>query len=273
MTMPATKLTRRLRDHDWLAALIELAIVVGGILLALQVSNWNQERQDRDRGARYAERLGAELVSDTISMDEATHFWQQVSAYGQSAMAYSERGTLADAEPWKTVLAYYQAGQLFPFELEDTTFLEMRDSASLALIADESLRKRIADYYRMNGAGLRGDIMHHRPEYRQQIRGLTPWTIQEYIWSHCFRQGVGVSQELLDCPTPISESEATALLETYRSSDTLLPNLRIWMSTVRVSQIIIEGMRRDASKLADDFVKALEEGIAEPGPRLIEVQM
>src|SRR3954464_5536381 len=35
-TMSATKLVQRLREHDWLAALIELVIVVVGILLALQ---------------------------------------------------------------------------------------------------------------------------------------------------------------------------------------------------------------------------------------------
>ena len=254
--MSGAKLIRRLRDHDWLAALIELVIVAAGILLALQVSNWNQERQDRDRGTRYAQRLRAELASDTASMDEAVRFWQQVSAYGKAAMDHSERGTLVNGNGWKTVLAYYQAGQLFPFELEDTAFLEMRDTGGLALIADESLRKRIADYYRMGGSGLRGDILHHRPEYRQQIRGLTPWSIQEYIWSQCFRQRGGVSQDLIDCPSPIAEPEANGLLAAYRSSDTLLPNLRIWMSTVRVSEIIIEGMRRDASTLAHDLSKA-----------------
>src|SRR5690348_17963908 len=108
--MPATKLIKRLRDHDWLAALIEFVIVVAGILLALQVSNWNQERQDRDRGARYAQRLRAELTSDTAAIDEAVRVWQQVSAYGESAMAYSERGSLVNNDGWKTVLAYYQAG-------------------------------------------------------------------------------------------------------------------------------------------------------------------
>ena len=251
--MYGTKLIKRVREHDWLAALIELVIVVVGILLALQVSNWNQDRTDRARGEGYARRLHAELLSDGASMDEAMQFWQQVDTYGAAAMEHSEHGTLVGGNRWKTVLAYYQAGQLFPFELEDTTFLEMRATSDLALIADESLRKRTADYYRMTGSGLRADILHHAPEYRLQIRGLTPWTVQEYIWTNCFRQRGGVSQDLLDCPSPIPESEATAILNGYQKSDTLLPNLRIWMSTLRVSQIIVTGLRRDALALAEDF--------------------
>ena len=87
------------------------------------------------------------------------------------------------------MLAYYQASQLYPFELEDTTFLEMRDTGGLALISDESLRKHVADYYRMGGAGLRANILYHRPEYRRKDSRADAMANQEYIWSSCFRRG------------------------------------------------------------------------------------
>jgi hypothetical protein len=249
LRMATTRFLRRLREHDWLAAAIELVIVAAGILLALQVSNWNQDRLDRERGARFVVRLEAELASDLASMDEAIAFWQQVGTFGESAIAHSESGALVANDPWKTVLAYYQASQLYPFELEDTTFLEMRDTGGLALIADESLRKRIADYYRMGGAGLRANILYHRPEYRVEIRGLTPWHVQEYIWSRCFRQGQGASQVLVDCASPLTQGEATKLLDTYRASPTLLPHLREWLSTMKISAIVVNGMRSDGNAL------------------------
>ena len=243
--MATRRLLQRLREHDWLAALIELGIVVAGILIALQVSNWNQDRVDRERGARLVVRLRAELLSDRASMDEALAFWHEVSAFGERAMAHSEDGTLVANDAWKTVLAYYQASQLYPFELEDTTFLEMRDTGGLALIADETLRKRIADYYRMAGSGLRANILFHHPEYRQEIRGLTPWRVQEYIWSSCFKQHEGANQELIDCKSPLSDTEASKLLAGYRASPTLLPHLREWMSTMKVSTIVVGTMERD----------------------------
>jgi hypothetical protein len=253
------KFLNRLRAHDWTSALIELVIVIGGILIALQVSNWNQDRTDRERGARFAQRLVAELASDQRAIDEALTFWRKVGDYGKAAMANSEQSARVDGDRWKTVLAYYQASQLYPFELEDTTFLEMRDGGGLALIADESLRKRIADYYRMGGAGLRANILYHRPEYRQEIRGLTPWHVQEYIWSHCFHQGKGASQELLDCASPLSDDEAQALLDAYRASPTLLPRLREWMSIMNISAIMVRGMKGDLSALVA-ALKATERG-------------
>jgi len=247
--MATMRFLRRLREHDWLAAAIELVIVVAGILLALQVSNWNQDRVDRERGARFVARLEVELASDRASMDYALAFWREISAFGESAMAHSENGTLVANDRWKTVRAYYQASQLYPFEIEDTTFLEMRDSGGLALIADEALRKEIADYYRMAGTGLRASILFHRPEYRQEIRGLTPWRVQEYIWSSCFRQLEGAAQELIDCPSPLTDAEATKLLDAYRAAPTLLPHLRQWMSTMRISAIVVHSMRQDLDRL------------------------
>lgn len=248
--MLATRFLRRLQNHDWTGALIELVIVIAGILIALQVSNWNQERADRERGARFAKRLAVELASDQRGIDEALAFWRKVGGYGVVAMAHAEQSALVEGDRWKTVLAYYQASQLYPFELEDTTFLEMRDAGGLALIGDESLRKQVADYYRMGGAGLRANILYHRPAYREEIRGLTPWHVQEYIWSQCFRQNKGASQELLDCASPLPDDEAQRLLETYRASPTLLPRLREWMSVMQISAIVVQGVKGDSVELA-----------------------
>ena len=51
--MSLAKLSSRLRAHDWTAATIELLIVVVGILIAMQVSNWNEDRHDRARADTY----------------------------------------------------------------------------------------------------------------------------------------------------------------------------------------------------------------------------
>lgn len=246
----------QLRAHDWTAALIELLIVIVGILIALQVSNWNQDRLDRARGDAYYLRLQAELAADLGAMDTAQRFWAQVAGFGHAAIAYSETGQRVDGSNWKTVLAYYHGSQIMPFELEDTTFSEMRDGGELVLIANEGLRKHLADYYRLTGTGIRAGLLRHDPVYRVQVRGLTPTVVQEYIWKHCFRQLEGTNQILIDCPSPISEAEAGNILTTYRASQSLLENLRYWNSTLAVSTIVIGSARKEAAGLAADVEKA-----------------
>ena len=254
--MGMRNIAARLRGYDWTAAVIELAIVVVGVLVALQVSNWNQDRIDRARAHRDYQRIHAELLTDGKAMEQTLAFWRVVSAYGAAAIASGESGQRVAGSNWKTVLAWYQASQLMPFELEDTTFVEMRDSGDLTLIADENLRKRLADYYRLTSTGIRANILRHDPAYRMQIRGLTPWHVQQYIWDHCFRQLDATRQELIDCPSPVSEAEAGALLERYRGSESLLEDLRFWMSTLKVSGIVIDNTHSVAKKLAADVAAA-----------------
>src|SRR6478752_10417116 len=69
-SMALRRLAGRLREHDWFAAGIELLIVIAGILVALQVSNWNGDRQDRARARQYAQRLHGELQTDLDRSEE-----------------------------------------------------------------------------------------------------------------------------------------------------------------------------------------------------------
>jgi hypothetical protein len=81
--------------------------------------------------------------------------------------------------------------------------------------------------------------------------------VQEYIWDKCFRQLAGVQQELVDCPAPITEEESAALLEVYRNEPELLSNLRFWMATLRVSELVINGITRvEANRLTRELEAA-----------------
>ena len=244
--MRLARLAQRLRTYDWTAAAIELLIVIVGILIALQVSNWNQDRLDRVRGEDTALVHLAALQSDLTNTASTRAFWNQVADYQAAALAHGERGELVDGSAWKTVLAYYQAGQIRPFELENTSFSEMRDAGDLGLIADEDLRKDLSNYYRMSGGGISAQILQHDPAYRMQIRGLVPIKVQEHIWTHCFRQLKGTDQRLLACESPIPEAEAEAILQTLRGSESLLQNLRTWVAWLRVSGFVITEAERMA---------------------------
>ncbi|WP_159015601.1 hypothetical protein [Cognatiluteimonas profundi] len=247
--MRTARLVQRLRDHDWTAAVIELVIVIAGILIALQVSNFNQDRIDRARGDVYLRRIHADLRSDLANMASTRQFWNQVTAYQDAAIAHHERGQLVDGSQWKTLLAYYQASQLRPFELEDTSFAEMRDAGDLGLIQDERLRVGLAKYYRLGGNGIQAQILRHDPVYRVQVRGLVPTKVQAYIWTHCYQQLEGTDQRLIDCASPIPESEAAAILATLRASDSLLQTLRYWNTWLRVSTFVVDDAGKSARAL------------------------
>ncbi|MEP7315339.1 MAG: hypothetical protein ABI667_01450 [Sphingomicrobium sp.] len=67
---PLARIAQRLRAHDWLAAAIEVAIVVLGIFLGFQVTEWNEKRQDRVREVSLMLNIARDLHEDVKEMEE-----------------------------------------------------------------------------------------------------------------------------------------------------------------------------------------------------------
>lgn len=247
---PSARLMHRLREHDWLAALIELAIVIVGILIALEVSNWNEDRLDRGRSAHFLQRIRGDLLTEQRNIDVTLAFWHKVAGYGDVAIAAGEHPQPDAGPAWPIVLAYYQAAQTMPFTSTNTTFEEMRGSGELGLIADETLRADLSEFYRQGSEQGLGRLLQHDPPYRTQVRAITPWATQRYIWEHCFRESSYYGQALVDCPSPMSEQDAEAQLAAYRATPGLLDNLRAWMSLLHISGIVLDNTRDAAGRLA-----------------------
>jgi hypothetical protein len=74
--------------------------------------------------------------------------------------------------------------------------------------------------------------------------------VQQYIWSHCFRESSYLTQDFVDCTPPIDAAKAGAILARYRQAPALLDHLRFWMSQLRISSIVLGNGRNDAEALA-----------------------
>ena len=254
--MQAKRIVQRLKDHDWMAVAIEILIVVVGVLIALQVSNWNEARKDSARGDDYLRRMHAELQGDMKSIVDISTFRHQVYDYGMAAVAYAEHGTLYQGSAWKTLLAYYQASQLWPYRIPDTTFQEIRSNGELDLIRNAALRNRISSHYGNSSGSQVVEVLGVIPKYREDVRGMTPWAIQQYIWTKCYDAN-SRKQQLLDCPSPVSEAEAQAVLDQYRASPELTRELRFWMANVSTSQFLMRTIRSEAEGLDKEIQNEL----------------
>jgi len=185
--MPLRALFAGLRGRNWSAVLGELLIVVAGVYLGLQASNWNDSRKESQRGRDYLQRLNDELQLDARSLDDTSGFWEQVAGNGAAAIAYAEGGLLYEGSSWKTLLAYYQASQLWPYRKSDVTFQEIRSAGDLGLIRNPALRADIARHYSAGAGSQVVEVLGLIPRYREHVRGVTPWPVQKYIWSNELR--------------------------------------------------------------------------------------
>jgi hypothetical protein len=247
--MALRSLAAHMRQQDWTAVAIEILIVIVGVFIGLQVSNWNDTRKENERGREYLQRLQAELLQDAGMLTNISNFWTEVAANGEIAMTYAEDGVLHQGSAWQTLLAYYQASQVWPYRKPDVTFQEIRSTGSLLLIRDTALRERIARHYSAGAGSQVTEVLGLIPRYREHVRGLVPWKIQRYIWAQCYGSDNAL-QRFVPCQSPVSEQEAQAVLQRLRSEPGLTEELRFWMVNMSNGLILMRDVQTEARSLA-----------------------
>ena len=230
--MMTRRLSEHVRTHNWFAVVIDLFVVIVGVFIGLQVSNWNTARIEENRAHHYLRRIRRDLDADLANYQERIDFWGQVKNYGTKALAYADTGDARELTQWQLLLAYFHASQLGEFYITEATYEELKSAGELGLIADINLRDSLAAYYTETA---RDAVFTDRPDYRRRVRGIIPLEIQNYIWASCWSVNSSFKQTLKDCPAPITEAVSTEIVDLLRHNSALMSELRFWMSTMEVA--------------------------------------
>lgn len=244
------------RKQEWTAIAIDFVIVVVGVFVGLQVSNWNAERQRSARSETYRARFIDNLQGDINLITIRQRYFAEAMDYGVAAMKAIDGAPPSDDEGrWRFVLAAYQAGQIWPFSPSAQIYDELKGAGELDLIGGAAVRDALANYYD-EASGEVGVTFGAIDPYRALVRRRTPWPIQQYIWDRCHpneevNSGRPVPppefRYMLDCPAPADQALIDATAEKFLNDAELADHLRGRLAELRVTLNFINNMLRDAS--------------------------
>lgn len=157
------RFARSLKQQDWTAIAVEFVLLVSGVFLGIQVSNWNAARIDRALEATYLSSLAADIRGDVVEIDEIT----RISTHRMSALDYLIRGATGRDLPSGFASARGTIGiePVPPYNAGDTgsigialfilttldgnrlTYDTLVDNAGISVIRDPSLIRAIRGYY------------------------------------------------------------------------------------------------------------------------------
>ena len=128
----------------FLYALGEILLVVIGILIAIQISKWSDERKDRVEENKYYCRFLNDLQFDIIQLDRLTAEAQVQKDAGNSMLLELAMETRSK----EAILAGYAlAFRSNTFVPNDATLREIISSGNLGLLEDEKLRDALLTFY------------------------------------------------------------------------------------------------------------------------------
>ena len=146
-------ITKHVKDQNWFAVALDFFIVVAGILIAFQITNWSEARREVALQLTYTHRLESDFERIRQRLEEhVATFTESVSGTDYIlSLALDSDDAPSETKPDEKRLARAVSG-LFQERVPppmSATYLEMVSEGKLSGLRDDQLRDKLAEYVRL----------------------------------------------------------------------------------------------------------------------------
>jgi len=230
------RLLEHLREQNWIAVAIDLAIVVAGVFIGIQVANWNEGRATARRGEVFTERLRDDLREEAWGYEMQVGYYTDVAAHGRRALdALAGRTPLSDDA---LLIAAYRATQYNGNIRRRAAYDELTARGEIGLITDPALRdlaQRLYSSSMFDYIVEEGRTSTYRTWFRQSL----PHDVQHALSEACGDRNVpagdyaGIDASIdYPCATGLPADTLAAAVALLRNDPQAVPLMRLRVSDV-----------------------------------------
>lgn len=219
------RFTAHLRRQDSTAVVVELMIVVLGVFIGMQASNWNQAQADARLGKDYVQRLTRDLDQDRAALNAEVGYH---SAVLKSVRETDELLRAADPDPRALIVNAYRATEILLNPTSRATWDQIVSSGHLGLLPAGAVESGLSQYYAFDTSR---DVysMGLASAYRQTVRKIIPMSMQIAMRQGCSdvrdKQGSIVGFAAI-CTFDADPAALKAVADALRHDPTVLADLR-----------------------------------------------
>ena len=231
---------------------IELVIVILGVFIGIQVSNWNVERETNARGAIFAERLKADLREEAWYYQLQIEYTRDVLASAERAVAGLSGKSTGSNEA--LLINAYRATQYKQRARRRSTYDELVSTGALGLIKSAMLRDtalQVYNFYTLDNIAMEG----RQSRYREAFRMSLPNEVQRALARNCGDRYVSPGDYkaldgLIDypCSTGLPAKAIDEAVTVLRANAALVPLLRLRIADIETRLIDLTGNNREIRK-------------------------
>lgn len=229
---------RRIREHvttqNWFAVGIDLGIVVVGVLIATQVSNWNEERLNERRATEYRERLQSELDFDARQYALQNAYYKQTKDYGLQLLADLDGSKpLSDRD---FLVAAYQLTQTDSTRAKTGVYEEMAAGGLTDHLGDSETQDMASDFYLTVEVTQR--VLETILPYRTLLREVMPYDLQIAIRTECGDRSIDYNGRLVGirlvvpCQVRLDPAKAATAARIVRSTPDIQRQMTRYIASI-----------------------------------------
>ena len=256
------RVIEHVREQNWTAIGIDFVIVVVGVFVGIQVSNWNAQRETGQKAAIFTERLKADLREEAWGYQYLIEYSRDVLANAETAVDALSGKTAASNEA--LLVSAYRATQYKQRTRRRSTYDELISTGSIGLIEDQRLRDTTMRLYNVptiENTAREGAASRFREAFRMSVAN----DVQRALSKYCGDRTIDIGDYKnivgnldypckLDLPQHQIDEAASAL----RANASLVPLLRLRIADLGTRQ-------HDLTVNNRDIVQGLQ-GVTEDTP-------
>ena len=248
------RLTHNLRTQNWTAIAIELFIVIIGVFIGTQVSNWNAQRLEGAETQHRLEQLKPEVKRIQARATFVRNYYAITHRYTGIAFAgWAGDPNVSDNE---FVIAAYQASQIKAMSTTTESWANVLGADQMRDIDDPDIRDPLMRLMTFPAENL--GLNRVMSKYRDEVRSIIPDHAQAKIRKQCgdyFQRPGDLDLALhTDCPVKLDPVVAARTADELRANQGLVRALRLHLALVASQDNDIAIY----SKAAEQLEKALE---------------
>jgi hypothetical protein len=227
------KLTENLRAQNWAAITIDFLIVVIGVFVGIQASNWNQARLEKLETEHLLQRIEPQIDQILVFADSARDYYATTRRFAEIAFAgWSGDPKVSDND---FVIAAYQASQAYGFGASQS-WSAVFGADQLRNVDNDRIRIPLARLMTFDTERLNAESVFSR--YRDDVRVVIPDEVQQAIRNSCgdrLRAGDFADITLPhSCPLKLEPTAVRQVAADLRNHPELARELRLHLSMVSV---------------------------------------
>jgi hypothetical protein len=251
------RLTENLRAQNWTAITIEFVIVVIGVFVGTQVSNWNQERLGKLATNKMLDQLRPEIQNQFDFFHSARIYYRTTKPYAEQALAgWAGDPKISDNQ---FVIAAYQASQIYGIGINAQNWALTFGGNQMRDIDDQRVRKDLAVVLTADYEPVGFNAV--ATPYRQHVRQIIPDAIQDQIRSHCNDRNIprDGAQYLVvlptTCPLNLDPTQAARAAAALRAHPELVKELNWHLAAIANYLTNVDGLESAFRALEDSLKK------------------
>lgn len=248
------RVTQHVKKQNWFAVGLDFIIVVLGVFIGLQISNWNEARAFDRLERNYLVQLSDEIALNRRITEYQIAYVDTVIETGKRALAYLESDRQCETDCADLLVDFFHSSQVWGTPRSTNIFGEME---RLGLPRHPETREPVLDLFRfLDGWDF---VNLAPPAYRESVRGYFSPAASDALWRDCQRFPEGEQEELVrDCVDTLEGMDAAAMLEAMRASPDLANQLRYWIGQNTSARILLP----DALLFSDTAQAVIDEALA-----------